>query len=302
MMSDHAFLLPTEQTDDGIVIVRLIPNPTQPRGGVVVLDSWLIDALDTTLANLAQQGTPTGLVLASDSERVFVAGADLAEIDSLSDEDLKAYLLCGTVAFSRLVACGCPTVAAINGAALGGGLEIALHCDALIASAIAPDAKPWRVGLPEAGLGLCPGWGGTQLLPARIDPAAAIEATVTGRTFKANEAPEGLFDARVPAGELRAAALAWIRSHPDAATDRIQSPVPRAIEPRNAAEVGAALAGVREGLPETPSTSAIVEAIESGIADGWHAALAVEQQHLTSLRHTPAARERLDSFFAKTTS
>ena len=301
-MSDHAFLLPTEQTDDGIVIVRLIPNPTQPRGGVVVLDSWLIEALDTTLANLAQQGTPTGLVLASDSDRVFVAGADLAEIDSLSDEELKAYLLRGTVAFQRLVTCGCPTVAAINGAALGGGLEIALHCDALIASAIAPDAKPWRVGLPEAGLGLCPGWGGTQLLPSRIDPAAAIEATVTGRTFKAHEAPEGLFDARVPASELRAAALAWIRNHPDAAADRIHSPVPRAIEPRNAAEVIAALASVRDDLPDTPSTSAIVEAIEAGVANGWHAALRIEQHRLTSLRHTPAARECLDAFFSKTTS
>ena len=301
-MSNHAFLLPTEQTDDGIVIVTLVPNPTNPRGGVVVLDAWLIEAIDHTLAHLAHQGTPTGLVLASDSERVFVAGADLAEIASLSDDDLQAYLSRGSLAFQRLVSFDCPSVATINGAALGGGLEIALHCDALIASAIAPDDKPWRVGLPEAGLGLCPGWGGTQLLPARIDPTIAFEATATGRTFKANEAPEGLFDSRVPTGELRAAALAWIRAHPLAAADRIKSHAPHAIEARNATEIQASLDAARESLPDTPSAAAVVAAVEAGIAEGWNAALAVEQRHLIALRHTPVACERLDAFLAKSTS
>jgi enoyl-CoA hydratase/carnithine racemase len=299
MMSDHAFLLPTEQTDDGIVVVRLVANPTNPRGGVVVLDRWLIDAIDHTLAEVAHQGTPTGVVLASDSERVFVAGADLAEIDGLSDNELQTYLSRGSVAYQRLAAFACPTVAAVNGAALGGGLEIALHCDALIASAIPPNQKPWRAGLPEAGLGLCPGWGGTQLLPARIDPSIAIQSTATGQTFRANEVPDGLFDQVVPASELRAAALAWIRAHPDAAADRISQGHPRAIDSRNGAEVAAALEATRTDLPDSFSATAVRDAVAAGVAEGWHAALKIEQQNLIDLRHTETARARLDAFFAK---
>jgi enoyl-CoA hydratase/carnithine racemase len=299
-MSDTSPLLPTEQTDDGIVIVRLVPNPAKPRGGVVVLDGWLVEALDQTLAQIAQQGTPTGLVLASDSERVFVAGADLSEIEDLDDEQLQRYLERGIIAFHRLIALQCPTVAAINGAALGGGLEIALHCDALVATAVAPNAKPWRIGLPEAGLGLCPGWGGSQTLPARINPAVAIRAAATGETFKATEVPDGLLDTIVPAGELRAAALSWIRQHPNAAHDRMEHNVPRSIESRNMAEILTALEDVRKSLPDTDSARAVVSSVEAGLDGGWESGIAVEAERLVELRHTPAAREKLEAFFART--
>ena len=79
-------ILPVDRTEDGITVLRLIPNPAKPRGGVVVLDAWLLDAIDATMTEIAAGPTPTGFVLASDSERVFVAGADLAEIDALDDE------------------------------------------------------------------------------------------------------------------------------------------------------------------------------------------------------------------------
>ena len=93
-----------------------------------------------------------------------------------------------------------PTAAAIHSAVLGGGLELAMHCDGLIASPPADrDGKPGRpypVGLPEAGLSICPGWGGTNLLPARIDPANAIHQTAIGKPMNFDEAKEaGLFDA-----------------------------------------------------------------------------------------------------------
>ena len=299
-MSDTPSILPTEQTDDGIVIVRLAPNPEKPRGGVVVLDGWLVDALDATLSEITRQGTPTGFVLASDSERVFVAGADLGEIEELDDHQLLAYLQRGIVAFHRIISMQCPTVAAINGAALGGGLEIALHCDALVATAVAPDQKPWRIGLPEAGLGLCPGWGGTQTLPARIDPAVAIRAAATGDTFKATQVPDGLVDSFVPAGELRAAALNWIRKHPEAANDRMQHNVPRSIESRNKSEICAALDTLRDDLPDTDSARAVVRSVEAGLEGGWTSGITVEAERLVALRHTPTAREKLEAFFART--
>ena len=299
-MSDSGPILPTEHTDDGIVIIRLIPNPEKPRGGVVVLDGWLVDALDATLSEIARQGTPAGLVLASDSERVFVAGADLGEIDELDDAQLLDYLQRGIVAYHRMISMQCPTVAAINGASLGGGLEIALHCDALVATAVAPETKPWRIGLPEAGLGLCPGWGGTQTLPARIDPALAIRSAATGETFKVTDVPDGLIDAIVPAGELRAAALNWIRKHPDAANDRIEHDAPRSIESRNRAEISAALEAIRNDLPDTDAARAVVSAVEAGIDGGWRSGIAVEAERLVALRHTPVAREKLEAFFART--
>ena len=86
-MTEAAANLPIDRTEDGIVVLRLIPNPAKPRGGVVVLDDWLLGAIDEGMTRIAEGDPPTGFVLASDSERVFVAGADLAEIDALDDAD-----------------------------------------------------------------------------------------------------------------------------------------------------------------------------------------------------------------------
>ena len=298
-MSDQAILLDTKRTDDGIVTVYLAPNPAKPRGGVVVLDQWLISSLDVTLEHIANGESPAGIILASSSSRVFVAGADLAEIESLNDEQATEYLKAGLAAFHRLITCNCPTVAAINGATLGGGLELALHCDALVATVVPSDAKPWRIGLPEAGLGLCPGWGGTQTLVSRIDPGTAISAAATGNTFKSTEVPDGLIDSWVPSGELHAAAAAWIKGHPDAAADRMHTSTPRSINSHNSSEVQTALDSVRADVPSSESADAVFLATEAGITSGWGAGVSLEQEKLIELRHTPTARERLEAFFAR---
>ncbi|MEY5032899.1 MAG: hypothetical protein RL354_1930, partial [Planctomycetota bacterium] len=123
-------MLPFE-VRDGVHVMFLQPNPEKPRGGVVVLDAWLIGEIKAALTRIAAE-KPKGFVLASASTRVFVAGADLAEIDALDDAGLDAYLRSGAEAFALIPALGCPSAAAIHGAALGGGLEIAMHCDALV--------------------------------------------------------------------------------------------------------------------------------------------------------------------------
>ena len=300
MTSAAADLLPIDRSDDGIVTLRLIPNPNSPRGGVVVLDAWLLDAIDAGMDRIQAEEAPTGFILASDSERVFVAGADLAEIDALDDAGLMAYLERGAAVYQRIADLGCPTVAAVNGACLGGGLEIAMHCDVIIASVVAPDDKPWRIGLPEAGLGLCPGWGGTQMLPARIDPAIAIPATCGGTTFKATEIPHGLVELMVPRRDIRDAAAEWIRDHTGAHADRAaRNGDPTGIQESNRTAIATALETVRTDLPDTDATRAVIECLETGIQQDWTSAIAAERRLLTGLRHTPAARERLEAFLAR---
>lgn len=115
--------------------------------------------------------------------RAFVAGADLKEVHSISDSFTgRETALIGQDVMNSLAALPIPTVAAINGFALGGGLELALACDLRVASDKA------RMGLPETTLGLIPGYGGTQRLPRLIGTGRALDLILTGRHIKADEA------------------------------------------------------------------------------------------------------------------
>jgi 3-hydroxyacyl-CoA dehydrogenase/enoyl-CoA hydratase/3-hydroxybutyryl-CoA epimerase len=293
---------------DGIVTLWLDPNPAKPRGGVVVLDSWLVGAIADSCAIIARDGC-TGLVLASGSTRVFVAGADLAEIDALDDAGLHAYLERGAGAFAAIPALGVPTVAVVHKAALGGGLELAMHCDALIGTLPAEGDKPWLVGLPEAGLCICPGWGGTQTLPARIDPKAAFVATATGAPWKCTDAPAGLFDRVLPPGSTQAQmieeAKRWIHAERAATgsggTGHLapQRSPRRTIGPTDAARMHDALAAARAEVPASEHAEACFDCVTIGLARSWEAAVAAERTHLVRLRHTPAARAKLSAFLVK---
>lgn len=279
-----------------IVSMSLQINPANPRGGVVVLDSWLIEQIHLALDLVESRAELRGFVLESASTRVFVAGADLAEIDAMDDAALHTYLERAAAAFGRIAALPCPSVAIISKAALGGGLEIAMHCDALVGVVPAEGEKPYRIGLPEAGLGICPGWGGTQCLGARIDPAVAIAATATGETFSTAKLPAGLFDALAPSAEAALeTALEWIRTHPGHHPLRcIRGDGDPAMT-----GVAEALATARSGLPDTPAALAVCDLVEYGLAHGWTAACARERHALVGLRHTPQAREKLAAFLKK---
>lgn len=284
--------LESTRTPDGIVTLRL----AQPNRSVVVLDAWLLDQLHLFFDQLDSESPPSGFILMSRNDRVFVAGADLAEIDGLSDEQLHAYLTEGAEAFARISSLDCPSVACVNKTVLGGGLEIAMHCDALIAAAAGPGEKPWKLGLPEAGLGICPGWGGTQMLPARIDALEAIRMTALGQTWSSDALPKGLFERIVASPELlEKAAVEWIRANPKAGDRRR----PRCLDDMDPSVMASAIDRARQDLPDTPSVHAVIEAVEVGLREGWTAGIAAERRLLVSLRHTPAARAKLESFLSK---
>ena len=260
---------------------------------VVVLDRHLIQRLHTTLDAIEKNDDIQGLIVRSDCERVFIAGADLAEIDGLDDHGLHAYLAFGTTVFGRIASLPFPTVAAINGATLGGGLEIAMHCDALIISKINAGGKSFPVGLPEASLGICPGWGGSQLLPGRIGPELGIQSAATGTTFMSSSLPCGLATQLVETPEeLQEAAEDWIQQHQSCGTTTL------GIVQGNKTCIES-LEHAKNTLEKTDAAKAVFHAVETGLREGWSAAVAVEQCELVRLRNTPSAREKLDAFLSK---
>lgn len=275
----------------GVVVITLEPEAGKP---VVTLNRRLFQRLDAALDAIG--ASAKGLVLASSTERAFVAGADLREIDSLSDRELAEYLELGARVMGRIAHMHCPTVAAINGSTLGGGLELAMHCDALVAS-LAKGAKPYQIGLPEAGLGLCPGWGGTNMLPARMEPAEAIRLIASGQTVGVDYARDAqLIDELVEPKDLLQESKELAASLTKGAPER----EPRCIhEPEWREKVREALHRVRPELPKTKASTAVVLAIDTGLGLGWEAAIAAERHLLAHLRKTPECKEALKAFFAK---
>lgn len=157
------------------------------------LSREIVDLIDAKLDELAAQQGIRVLILTGEDH--FAAGADIADMVERTPEEAKAFLFSDT--FLKLEQLGLPTIAAISGYALGGGLELALACDFRIAS---EDAK---VGLPEINLGIMPGAGGTVRLPRLIGEAKAKELIFLGSRLSAQEALDcGLVSKVVPKAEL----------------------------------------------------------------------------------------------------
>src|SRR4051794_38165988 len=187
-------------------LVRLERTAGETGGHVadVVLDRpEALNAISTALARalgdvfteLAADDDLRAVVVSSSSPRAFCVGADLKERDGYSDEQLRGQRVVYRRMASAILACPVPVVAAVAGYALGGGLELALLGDLVVADETAV------VGLPEVSVGVIPGLGGTQLLPRRIGAARAADLVYTARRLDAAEALAlGVVDRVVPAG------------------------------------------------------------------------------------------------------
>jgi enoyl-CoA hydratase/carnithine racemase len=206
---------------DGIEVRRHLIG----RGAVVeiVLDRpEALNALNTmmlvrfaqTCAELAPDTGVRAVVLTATGDRAFCVGADLRERQLMTDAQWLAQRTVFRTAFGELLSLPQPVIAAVHGYALGGGCELALNCDLVVADETA------QFGLPEATVGLVPGCGGTQLSMRRLGVGRAADLVLTGRLVKAAEAERiGLADRLVPAGTADAAALEM------AATVAANSPV-----------------------------------------------------------------------------
>src|SRR5215468_3647507 len=160
------------------------------------------DAIDEVRAN-----NDVGGVILTGAGRAFVAGADISELEKHGAMSAKALAQRGQEVFSRFETSPKPTIAAVNGFALGGGCELAMSCHVRIASETA------KFGQPEVKLGLIPGYGGTQRLPRLVGKGRALQLLLTGEMIDAQEALRiGLVNRVVAADELIFAATAMMRA------------------------------------------------------------------------------------------
>ena len=180
-------------------------------GSLNAISSEMARQLSTVAETVARDTTVRVAVISSSNERAFCVGADLKERNKFSDAELMEQRPLMRRAFRGLSGIPVATIAAVTGFALGGGFEIALSCDLIVADETAV------LGLPEVSVGLVSGGGGTQLLLRRVGSAIAADLVLTGRKVEIDEAVRlGLVDRRVAAGTAASAALAL------AASDRRQ--------------------------------------------------------------------------------
>lgn len=175
-------------------------------GAMNAMNSAVLRELEEAVDNFVQDGQ-IRVIIFTGIGKCFIAGADLHEMDGLRGKDAEAFILKGVKIFRKIELLGMPTITAVNGACLGAGVEFALCTDFRIAS------EKTVFAFPEAGLGLVPGFSGTQRLPRLIGTSRAKEMLFTAKRIKANEALSiGLVNSVVPTEALMDSALELARS------------------------------------------------------------------------------------------
>jgi enoyl-CoA hydratase len=160
------------------------------------LNKTMIEEIRMMLSVVEAMGDVNVLIFTGDGDRAFSVGADIKEMAEMDADGFEQWLLLNQHFFDQIANLKAPTIAALNGYTLGGGLELALACDLRIAK------EDIQLGLPEARLGVIPGTGGTQRLARLVGPGIAKDLILTGRRIKADEALRlGLVSRVIPADQ-----------------------------------------------------------------------------------------------------
>ena len=200
------------------------------------LNRDLIDELHNRMVDFQNDASVKVIVITGNGDKAFVAGADISEFSSYGPNEAAALTKHGNhVLFDFIAQLEKPVIAAINGYALGGGLELAMACHLRIA------AQNAKMGLPEVSLGLIPGYGGTQRLPVLVGKGNAMEMILTGDMISAEKAFQmGLVNQVVPADQLLRAAVSM--------AERIMKNAPNSL--KNAIKAINAADGTPKGFKE----------------------------------------------------
>ena len=182
----------TTSKDEGVCVVK-INRPTKLNAMNIDVAKEII----TIFQQLDKDDSVKVIVLTGEGDKAFSAGADIEYMSKISADESEIYAKLGQEVTATVENVSKPTIAAVNGFALGGGCEVAMSCDIRIASENA------RMGQPEVTIGIPPGWGGTQRLMRIVGIAKAKELVYTGKMIKAAEAKEiGLVNNVVPLESL----------------------------------------------------------------------------------------------------
>lgn len=292
----------TLEVHDEVAVIR-IDVPDKP---VNVLSERVITELAALIDRLERRETSArGVVIASGKPGVWIAGADVEQLGQIATAaDGEALSRRGHKLLGRLAALPIPVVAAIDGVALGGGLEVALACTYRLAS----DSPKTRLGLPEVQLGLLPGAGGSQRLPRLVGLRSALDLMLTGKQLDARRARKmGLVDEVVPAPILEERARTAVR---ELAAGTLE---PRKPSERGSPQRAENLLGLRtlilrkahqEVLEKTrglyPAPLEILEVVSRGLGASLEEGLAIEAAAFGRLAVTPEARSLIHLFFAST--
>ncbi|WP_439631603.1 enoyl-CoA hydratase-related protein [Gemmata sp.] len=266
---------------DGVAVLTF--DQPGSRANVLTADLWA--EFEAALDALVARTDLKGLVLASAKPGVFIAGADLnllANAPGPNDPAVRGFIEQGLRVLEKLEALPFPTCAAIDGAALGGGLEVAIACDCRVAG----DNPKVRLGLPEVTLGLIPGWGGTQRLPRIVGTETAAEMLTTGRPLDAAvAAARGLVSQVTTSAELTEAA-ARITASPHGSDARA-----RKLGPIHGA-------GALAPLERTGAAAEAVRVMVEGAALPLKQAIALETEAFLRLAGSDESKRLIAAFFA----
>ena len=284
--------------DDGIATLYL----DHGKASVNKFDKETLGDLRKAIDSLKSQKKVNGLVITS-SKDVFVVGADITEFKgyfSEGEETLRTWLTDTHKLFSEIEDLPYPTVTAINGICLGGGMELALTTSHRIASEKA------SLGLPETKLGIYPGWGGTIRLPRLVGADNAVEWIAGGGTFKANAALKvGVVDAVVAHDDLLASAYDLIqaakagkinwqaRNKEKTSPLKIITPIESAMVFEGSKSFVAAKAG-----PHYPAPVSAINSMQLGAAKSRDEASPIEIEGFIKLAHSPVADNLVTIFLS----
>jgi len=266
----------TSTVEDGIAVIRIANPPVNALSAAV--RGGLAREAGAAAANPAVRA-----VVVTAEGRTFIAGADITEFGKPPVPPTLPEAIAALEGLSK------PVVAAINGAALGGGLEVALGCHARVA---APSA---RLGLPEVKLGILPGAGGTQRLPRLIGAVPALKLMTAGDPVSAAEAKTlGILDE--VAEDVVAAARALALRLADGARP---TPASAAANTGDREAFEAAAAAMAKKGAENPSIAACIDAVRAAFDKPFEEGMAIERAHFLRLRDDPRSKALRHAFFAE---
>jgi 3-hydroxyacyl-CoA dehydrogenase/enoyl-CoA hydratase/3-hydroxybutyryl-CoA epimerase len=287
-----------QRRDDGIAILTMdVPGETMNT-----LKAQFGAEISEILIEIKTDSSIKGLVVVSGKKDSFVAGADISMLAACkSEQDAKDLSQQGHVVFNELEGLTIPVVAAINGACLGGGLELALACHLRVCS----DDSKTVLGVPEVQLGLLPGGGGTQRLPRLVGVATALDLMLTGKQVRPKQALKmGLVNDVVPNSILLATAIELAKKGKSAAKPIKQSKLNQFLEStsftRDIMFDQARKQVEKKTAGNYPAPGKIIDCVRQGLNKGMAKGLEIEATHFANLVMSKESAALRSIFFATT--